>query len=492
MDGEVLFENDLYETSRQLWRSDGTAAGTRLVRDFTADLPAGGGPIEQTVLGNRLVYSAWLGNDAPALAVSDGTAGGTRPLAPDSGITWPSQLTPVAGHVFFSAGQQDVTPFALRRLWWTDGTDPGTEVIRPLLDDVRSFSPLGGRVLFAARRHPDVYDLIGAELWTSNGNPTATRRVRDIDPYQIAAPHHSCQGESSNPGVGVALGNVLLFAADDGWNGRELWRSDGTPAGTRLVRDINPGRQRTDPDQEGCNPRKTLGLPSSPEGLVPYRNGVLFTADDGQTGRELWWTDGTAAGTRRVKDLRPGAKGSAPHDLTVFNGLVYFIAAANSAGEALWRTNGTPQGTALVHSLTVGTAPSWASHLTAARTCLFLSVYNETTGAELWTSRGTTATTALVTDLRPGPGSAAPQFLTPIVTPMGDVLVFAADDGEHGVEPWRSDGTAAGTRPLGDVHPGLDASSPGPFSRLGDDLLTSADDGEHGRELWAIPVSDVL
>jgi ELWxxDGT repeat protein len=403
------------------------------VRDFTAGLPAGGGPIEQTVLGSRLIYSAWLVNDAPALAVSDGTAGGTRPLAPASGVTWPGQLTLVAGHVFFSAGDQDVTPFALRRLWWTDGTDPGTKLIQPLLEDVRSFSPLGNRVLFAARRHPDILDLIGAELW----------------------------------------------------------RSDGTPAGTRLVRDINPGRQKTDPDREGCNPRKTLGAPSNPDGFVRYRNGVLFAADDGQTGRELWWTDGTAAGTHRVKDLRPGPQGSAPHDLTVFNGSVYFIAAATSAGEALWRTNGTPQGTVLVHSLTVGTAASWARNLTAARSRLYFSVYNETTGAELWTSRGTTATTALVTDLRPGPGSAAPQFLTPIVTAVGDALVFAADDGEHGVEPWRSDGTAAGTRLLGDIHPGLDASSPGPFSRLGDDLLTSADDGEHGRELWAIPVSDV-
>jgi ELWxxDGT repeat protein len=435
LDGEVLFEEESYDVARQLLGSDGTIAGTHLVRDFTAGLPAGGGPIEQTVLGSRLIYSAWLGNDAPALAVSDGTAGGTRPLAPASGVTWPGQLTLVAGHVFFSAGDQDVTPFALRRLWWTDGTDPGTKVILPLLDDVRSFSPLGSRVLFAARRHPDIFDLIGAELWTSNGTPAATRRVRDIDSYQIAGPHHSCLGESSNPGVGVALGNVLLFGVDDGWNGRELWRSDGTPAGTRLVRDINPGRQKTDPDREGCNSRKTLGAPSNPDGFVRYRNVLLFGADDGQTGRELWWTDGTAAGTRRVKDLRPGPQGSAPHDLTVFNGLVYFLASANGVGEALWRTNGTPQGTVLVHSLTLGTAPSWASHLTAARTRLYLSVYNETTGAELWTSRGTTTTTALVTDLRPGPGSAAPQFLTPIVTPVGDVLVFAADDGEHGVEP---------------------------------------------------------
>jgi ELWxxDGT repeat protein len=103
-------------------------------------------------------------------------------------------------------------------------------------------------------------------------------------------------------------------------------------------------------------------------------------------------------------------------------------------------------------------------------------------------SDGSSASTGLVADLRSGAPSSAPQELTAI----GNVLVFAADDGEHGVEPWRSDGTAAGTRRLGDISPGRDASSPGPFSLVGSNVLTGADDGVHGRELWAIPVQDVV
>ncbi len=52
-----------------------------------------------------------------------------------------------------------------------------------------------------------------------------------------------------------------------------------------------------------------------------------------------------------------------------------------------------------------------------------------------------------------------------------------------------SNGTAAGTVLLGDIHPGLDASSPGPFTPIdGGLVLAGANDGEHGRELWAIPI----
>jgi ELWxxDGT repeat protein len=168
------------------------------------------------------------------------------------------------------------------------------------------------------------------------------------------------------------LGSFSIFAADDGRYGRELWRSNGTADGTRLVRDINAGRVPFSADH-ACDLRTSLGLPSNPEGLLRYRNGALFTADDGGTGRELWWTDGTAAGTRRVIDLRPGGAGSAPHDLTVFRQLVYFIASVHGNGEALWRTDGTAKGTVRVDDLTVGGAPSWARGLTVAGNRLFFS-----------------------------------------------------------------------------------------------------------------------
>ena len=81
----------------------------------------------------------------------------------------------------------------------------------------------------------------------------------------------------------VRLGRTLFFAASDGASGAELWKSDGTAAGTVLVKDIHPG-----------------SMGSVPYQLTVFGDAVYFTATDGTTGRELWKSDGTAAGTQRV------------------------------------------------------------------------------------------------------------------------------------------------------------------------------------------------
>ncbi len=94
------------------------------------------------------------------------------------------------------------------------------------------------------------------------------------------------KGNSSFPENLVKLGNLLLFTAEDGKNGRELWKSDGTEMGTQLVLDIRQG---------------VTG--SQPEDLVVIGTTVFFSADDGKVGRELWKSDGTAAGTVLVKDI---------------------------------------------------------------------------------------------------------------------------------------------------------------------------------------------
>ena len=114
---------------------------------------------------------------------------------------------------------------------------------------------------------------------------------------------------------------------------------------------------------------------------------------------------------------------------------------------------------------------------------LFFVVDDETEGSELWTSDGSAAGTRLVVDLHPGPVGFYPQGLTAI----DGRLVFAADDGTSGLEPWVSDGTAPGTRRLGDLAPGADASSPGPVVAAGSYVFFGAWDPVHGRELWALP-----
>jgi ELWxxDGT repeat protein len=485
--GHAFWVRGGYYLADDLWATDGTAAGTRSVHDFRA-LPGSSGPLSQAVLGDRLIFAAQTSLLAAPLFASDGTTAGTRLVS--SAASWAIAITAVGNRVVFPAytrvvdAESDYRSYTAKGLWAANADR--AFAMAPGVFSFRSPMPFAGDLYFGAAVEGPFFGQVDIELWRTSGNGAAV--LRKIDPAFISTTfHHTCIGESSNPGPGVVAGGRLLFAANDGTHGRELWSTDGTKTGTVLVRDINPGREPRFTFE--CDVRTDTGLASNPQGLVPSRNGALFTADDGRHGRELWWTDGTARGTRLVADLHPGPHGAAPHDVAVLANTAYFFAplTAASPGEALWKTDGTAQGTAVVDDLTIGGTPSWPRSLTVVGGKLFFSVYNELTGAELWTSRGTAASTALVADLRSGAPGSSPQALTAV----GNVLVFAADDGEHGLEPWRSDGTAAGTRPLGDIHPGLDASSPGPFSVVGGNVLTGAGDGAHGRELWAIPLAEV-
>lgn len=488
-DGPNLGDRALYIGGvGELWGSDGTAAGTSLIYDF-GEVPASGGPLDQIAWNGQLLFSAKVSETEAPLFLSDGTDAGTHVVSDEAG--WAQGFARAGNRVFFAAFETappGTYPFLQSLgLWMTNGTPAGTDQVGPDISDYRSPMPVGGSLFFTAARAYSYYNQPDLELFRTDGTPAHTGLVKNINNHaKDTSHHHICYNEPSNPGPGIALNGRLLFVADEGRNGRELWISDGNAPSTRLLRDINT-RRLSGPPPLSCDGRTETGVGSEPRDFVRYRNGVLFTADDGKTGRELWWTDGTAAGTRRVADLRPGAQGSEPHDLVAFAGRVWFIASAQGTGEALWRTDGTGQGTQLVHSLAVGSQPSWARSLTAAGNRLYFQLYNETTGAELWTSRGNAASTRMVTELRPGPAGSYPQQLIA----ADGLLIFAADDGVHGLEPWQSDGTAAGTVLLGDIHPGLDASSPGPFTPISGGLvLTGANDGEHGRELWAIPLGD--
>jgi len=474
-----------------LWTADGTINGIRRLYDFSGG-PGSGGPLDQVALGastGRLLFSARIGPTRAPLFISDGTAAGTFPIS--GGPHFATGFTPLGGAVLFSAGpQQLVFPGGATNrngLWRSDGTTAGTTKIADLF---RFDFPqrLGARLLFAC-----LDSIYGDELWASDGTAQGTRLVKDINPFAVSGVgHHNCAGASSSPGPGAILGNLYLFGADDGVHGRELWASDGTTKGTRLVKDINPLRSPIAPGSCPDEPddRTDSGLSSFPGDFVRLANGtaVLFAADDGTPGRELWRSDGTATGTRRVADLLPGGFGSSPHDLTRLGNLVYFFASPTGTGESLFRTDGTAQGTVRVADLSLNGTPSWARSLTVSGGKLFFVVTNELIGTELWTSGGDLASTRIVADLKFGPASSAPQNLADV----GGVLLFAADDGTTGLELWRSDGTGAGPLRLADITPGPASSSPGPFTVVGDQVFFGADDGVHGRELWTIPVTDVV
>jgi ELWxxDGT repeat protein len=386
-----------------LWRSDGSPDGTSLV----AGLPYSP-PRSFTVAGNN-VYFIWeVDFFAWRLFYDDGTQLNSlnHPFHP----TQPAQLTPLGASLFFSALHSP--PF-----FPPPSPPPGNYLFRKNETALEIF----------AYPNPTQLTLFGNRLvFKSNGTYWFTDEtslaVSPLDP-----PDGGSGGISSRDLLAAAGDNLFLLVNDSTF-GRELWKIDITGASS-LVKDIRPGSA------------------SSFDPLHPYVPGdfaaaggrLLFVADDGVSGRELWVSDGTAAGTFRLADILPGAASSEPAWLTAAGKLVYFVADDG------------------VH------------------------------GRELWVSDGTSAGTRLVEDIRPGAGSSWPQHLAW----RRHTLLFAADDGVHGFEPWVSDGTEATTFLLQDIAPGALPSSPLEFTETGTFLYFAATDGTLGRELWALPKSVV-
>lgn len=134
-----------------------------------------------------------------------------------------------------------------------------------------------------------------------NGNGTAWM-VKDIN---TGSDWGACQGCANL----MVIGNMMYFTAETNANGRELWRTDGTEAGTVMVKDINSGSDHG---------YVHTGRP------VAIGNTLYFSADDGTNGEELWESDGTEAGTVLVKDIRNGSYGGNPRHLTVIGNTLYF------------------------------------------------------------------------------------------------------------------------------------------------------------------------
>ena len=190
--------------------------------------------------------------------------------------------------------------------------------------------------------------------------------------------------------------HLLGYPSDPG---SELWKSDGTDAGTVQLK----------------------GLTSIP--YLTNANGTIYFANLTGTGDELWKSDGTQAGTVLVKTL-PGDILSAP---CYVNGLVFFTLSGNE----LWKSDGTDAGTQLVKT------GVQANNLTNVNGSLFFSaVVGSPFRNTLWKSDGTEAGTVIVKDAFPGTDRGDLSNFSAI----NGVLYFIGNDGINGAELWKSDG----------------------------------------------------
>ncbi len=217
---------------------------------------------------------------------------------------------------------------------------------------------------------------------------------------------------------------------------------------------------------------------SSPQKLTVFRDRVWFSANDGQHGRELWASDGTAAGTQMFADLWPGSYAGNPTGFCVLGDRMFFAAYGQGAGVELWVTDGTVAGTNPFADLRPGSGSSFPANLAAIGDALYFSA-NDGSGAEPWVTDGTVAGTRRIADLWPGSNGSTPKDFAG----YAGSVVFQANDGASGYELFLTDGTAAGTGLLLDINPGS-SSWPEEMFAFDGSVFFFATDVAHGRELW--------
>jgi ELWxxDGT repeat protein len=501
--GESLLFLGREDGIEDLWVSDGTAAGTRLLHRTSAAGHDTILPFDFAVLGGRQVFVA--GSEGRQVWASDGTLPGTRSLEvstePSSS---PEELTPFDGRLAFTATRDGF----LRELWTTTADDSGAVSV-PGSVQARHLTPSSGGLVFARVDDdhspwllpgpdevpvrladiPLVHELEptadgrvffvdvgeGQRLWVTDGTPGGTRLVTALAPDWV----DDCFPTLCDPAIErfqlnlpdrlTAVGDALYFRATGSETDRSpsLFRSDGTEAGTVRV-DAVPGQVDT---------------------LAPLGDSLVFTVTVPNEGWQVWRIEASGAADRVAEH-----GGSWPGPLTPADGAVYYVVEERrvqdgmglvSTGLALHRlAGGAPESERLG---TLGDALELDAvvEVAAVGRRLYLAVDDPTTGRELWTSDGTAAGTGPLADLRPGPRGSHPSSLTPV----GSFLLFGADDGESGHEPWVTDGTAAGTFRVADVNPGPEPSGPAGFARVGERIYFAADDGERGRELWAVDLA---
>lgn len=243
----------------------------------------------------------------------------------------------------------------------------------------------------------------------------------------------------SDPWTLVKAGDRVFFSANDGEHGRELWVTDGTADGTRLVKDMRPGATGSQPDT-----------------LTRVGSRVYFNANDGSHGRELWVSDGTAAGTRMVKDLTKGSKSTWTMGIVGLGDTAYF----DIVYDGLYRTDGTAKGTRRVREF----AGVGLSDAVVKGSKLFFPAEGSGAGTSgvtmaspswtmtLWKTDGTSTGTKRL----------APKDLNVagLVKHDGRIYFSASTPSPMGLDvpdvPWRSEGTRAGTKQLTAVYTASD------------------------------------
>jgi ELWxxDGT repeat protein len=433
--GFIYFYADDPTHGVELWKSNGTS--TKFVKDINPGV-GDGNPNSGIFFNGLLYFVANDGVNGTELWSSDGTPAGTllvKDINPGaaSGCSQYSGLYIFNGVFYFYATNGTNG----RELWKSDGTTAGTVMIRDINvgsgnsnDGSPLFTSVGATLYFSANDGPGTTPgLHGQEPWKTDGTAGGTVMVKDINTHS-----YDFHPTGSNPGKFIDFNGTLIFDAQE-YMDHEPWKSDGTTAGTVMLKDINPGSM-------GVGGAGEVGNSSNPDYFTVMGSSIYFSAEYYPDGKELWKSDGTTVGTVMIKDIYTGGSStpgngfrgysSAPADLTVLGNKFYF-SADNGNGRELWKSSGTTTGTILFKetnpSITVGGNPEL---LTLVNDKIYFRANNGTNGIELWSTDGTSGGTTMVQDIQPGASGSNP---VQIFESAGKIFIVVTT-AVYGTEIW--------------------------------------------------------
>ncbi|MEP7233535.1 MAG: ELWxxDGT repeat protein [Ginsengibacter sp.] len=440
----------------ELFRSDGTYAGTYLVKDIVPGM-ASSSISDIKVSGNRLYFFAVDSTQRQKLWTSDGTAAGTVILQLNNFshlYQYGEELSASVGTTaYFFVEYPDVNGEQFE-LWKTDDTGIAGNYVATVNGFPNEILGVNGRVFFTFY---ELSTFAPSDVFVSDGTPGGTYDLKDLD---------------GNPATGgtaghlTELNNQLYFSGNDGI-ANKLWVSDGTIGGTHTVNNTN---------NISLDPGVPFGL--SPFGILNnmlyFPGGYTDNSTGTSTGLELctFNTTDPAANVTFIKDIIPGNNSSVPQNYCAVNGTMFFTTQTPFRGGQLWKSDGSIAGTVLVKDIDPGEINHFDDLVNANGELLF-AYSNQSLGTELWKSNGTAAGTLLVKDIFPGPRSSGVYYLTN----FNNRTFFAAGN-SLGTELWSTDGTASGTSLFKDINTaGSDGSDPRGFASVGNQTIFAAFNG---------------
>jgi ELWxxDGT repeat protein len=439
---------------------------------IVASIGSTGGPprdarISQSVeMGGVLYFTADDGIHGNELWKSDGTLGGTEMVIDLTPAMCPTctnmdsdirELVAGDSHLFFaSTGLVDGFPDSIRELYVSDGTESGTEM---------------------------VIDLFNCP--TSTGEVTINYEgVNSL--LVIPGSSYGIQGQDRVvfSGFSCSYENWVCF-------GEEPWISDGTLAGTIEIDNLRVGDTSISTADGQGTVIDTIG--SQPRDFFQSGETIYFTADDNESGRELWkfnLVQSSSTGADLIKDIYEGSDDSfdidANAEFTQFGDEVYFVADDGITGVELWKTNGTIESTILVRNIDLNANSSNPKHLTVVNDeFLYFVADDGSHGRELWQSNGTWQGTNLFSDILDGEDSSNPRHLMEfdnglyVVANNGtqDIIVFFINEEEYHIHSGYV---------LGSVIE-IDITNPSKGIIFNDSIYFTADEGLFQLSLFAMP-----